>query len=1134
MSKRCLQSLYLPPAYFMLRLSLCVCLWLASWLSLGQEHLSDSLLLQEQNALATADLPEEQRKQAADWLGQAQQWLRQAQTAQSDRQALEQAVREAPARLLATKKLLAQPEKSLRLPSLDLSRPLEGLEIQLTEEEKALSEDKAALEKQGLVLTELLSAATTGGNQIAELETQLAEVEAELKTISPSPTTPLERAYRFLLEAKRLWLQAELERLRLRQSNLPLLTELNRAERDLLALKVAERQALVERLRQAVQAARTRQVLGAANRARQALTAHELEIRPDWAKNVKLWEELEALLGQEQTLKAQVEQRKRVLETWQDDFAKTQQAIALAGADETLAQLLHKRLRSLPAATAFQAEAKVRTDRLRQAIASRLEIEGRLLKLSDLDSLVEARLQKLPSEVSAVRRTVLAIQWREALQNRREALTALQQEYTRYLSALSELDAREKQLLRLSKAYRAYIERNLLWIRYQGIPQAGKQIPAWLQAAPNAFQALAQQLWQSLQRNWQLPALVVLGEIALLLLRARIKQDLANLAQTTRSIRTDRFRNSLRALLDTLLLAAPVPLLLFGLGVWLKRTAPLDHLAADLAEALIAAAEPWATLGLLRQVCRPDGLAHRHLRWLAATRTELARQLHWFQYWTSGCTFVIACSGGLNPTPTSLGLGRWTFVVLMLSASALVFYLWRKSGPILSELAATRPSWVVTYQPLWLPLAVALPVVIAAGAAIGYYYAALYLSEAIFRVLVYFVALMLVKDFLLRWLYVTERRLRYQEILRRREEIKAQREEVSESEVPAVEEPQVDFGRLSEQTRRLLRVGLATAGIGGLWLIWKDAVPALVFLEQVTLPMTTTKLIGGVRKEVPLTLADAATGLLLGLITVLAAKNLPGLLEFVLFQRLPLNKGARYAWTALSQYLIAAVGIYVIFSSLGVQWEDIQWLIAALSVGVGFGLQEVVANFISGLILLFERPIRVGDLVTIGNVTGTVSRIRIRATTILNWDRQELIIPNKNFITGEFINWTLTDTINRIRIEVGIAYSSDVEQAMRLIEEAAAEHPEVLTDPKPLVSFEGFGDNALLLVLRAYLGKLDDRLATITELHQAIYAKFRAAGIEIAFPQRDVHLDTSRPLEVMVRQAEPLKRPAPEVNQTSS
>ncbi|MEW8561158.1 MAG: mechanosensitive ion channel domain-containing protein, partial [Candidatus Thiodiazotropha sp.] len=147
---------------------------------------------------------------------------------------------------------------------------------------------------------------------------------------------------------------------------------------------------------------------------------------------------------------------------------------------------------------------------------------------------------------------------------------------------------------------------------------------------------------------------------------------------------------------------------------------------------------------------------------------------------------------------------------------------------------------------------------------------------------------------------------------------------------------------------------------------------------------------------------------------------------------------------------------------------------------------------------------------------GVVSRIRIRATTITNYDKQELLIPNKEFITGRVINWTLTDKVNRIIITVGVAYGSDVNKAMELMIETAEENENVLQEPKPVATFEAFGDSSLTLLLRAYLGSMDNRLATITALHEGINNKFLEAGIEIPFPQRDLHLVSANPLRVKI------------------
>jgi potassium efflux system protein len=169
-------------------------------------------------------------------------------------------------------------------------------------------------------------------------------------------------------------------------------------------------------------------------------------------------------------------------------------------------------------------------------------------------------------------------------------------------------------------------------------------------------------------------------------------------------------------------------------------------------------------------------------------------------------------------------------------------------------------------------------------------------------------------------------------------------------------------------------------------------------------------------------------------------------------------------------------------------------------------LQEIFANFVSGLIILFERPIRVGDTVTVGTVSGTVTRIRMRATTITDWDWKELIVPNKEFITGQLVNWTLSDPVLRLRLPVGIAYGSDTKKATEVLMRVAKDDPVVLNDPPPLVVFHGFGDSTLDFELRVFIPSIDHFIKLRHHLNMAIDSAFRKAGIEIAFPQRDIHI----------------------------
>jgi potassium efflux system protein len=306
-------------------------------------------------------------------------------------------------------------------------------------------------------------------------------------------------------------------------------------------------------------------------------------------------------------------------------------------------------------------------------------------------------------------------------------------------------------------------------------------------------------------------------------------------------------------------------------------------------------------------------------------------------------------------------------------------------------------------------------------------------------------------------------------------------------------------------------------GLIATWFIWVEVLPALGILDTWNLgstmvDQTVAYMEDGVQKfrtesiREYITVADALIAIVIGLLTFTAARNIPGLMEIMLLVRLPLDASTRYAARMIARYFIIVVGLATSFSIVGIGWAKVQWLAAGLTVGLGFGLQEIFANFVSGLIILFERPVRIADVVTIGDVSGVVSRIQIRATTITDWDRKEYIVPNKEFVTGRLLNWTLSDQTNRIVIDVGVAYGSDTSHARSLLLEAAEQHPDVMSDPGPVATFEGFGDSTLNLRLRCYLPNLDNRLMSITQIHESIDQKFKDAGLEISFPQRDLHI----------------------------
>ncbi len=226
-------------------------------------------------------------------------------------------------------------------------------------------------------------------------------------------------------------------------------------------------------------------------------------------------------------------------------------------------------------------------------------------------------------------------------------------------------------------------------------------------------------------------------------------------------------------------------------------------------------------------------------------------------------------------------------------------------------------------------------------------------------------------------------------------------------------------------------------------------------------------------------------------------------------QHIVIERGAREALITLFGYVAFVIALLIGLTQAGVELGGLAIVSGALALGIGFGLQEIANNFVSGLILLFERPIRAGDFITVGEIDGFVRKISIRATEIETLDNQNVLVPNSELVSGRVTNWVLRDTQGRLRVTVGIAYGSDVETVREILEQVAREHPEVITDgraPAPRALFMGFGDSSLDFELRCRINRIDRRFTVTSDLNFAINAAFKEAGIAIPFPQRDLHI----------------------------
>lgn len=234
------------------------------------------------------------------------------------------------------------------------------------------------------------------------------------------------------------------------------------------------------------------------------------------------------------------------------------------------------------------------------------------------------------------------------------------------------------------------------------------------------------------------------------------------------------------------------------------------------------------------------------------------------------------------------------------------------------------------------------------------------------------------------------------------------------------------------------------------------------------------------------------------------------LFKYVVYKFLSESKvelGVRVAIGSILKYIILTIGFIVIIQTVGINLSSLTILLGALGVGIGFGLQNITNNFVSGLIILFERPVKVGDRIEVAGVAGNVTRISMRATTIITNDNISIIVPNSEFISSTVINWSHTDRNVRFNFPVGVAYKEDPEKVKNLLLEVAGENEGVLKDPKPDVLFDNYGDSSLNFNLRVWTSRYIDRPGVLkSQLYYEIFKRFKEAGVEIPFPQRDIHI----------------------------
>ncbi|MEQ5127270.1 mechanosensitive channel MscK [Providencia alcalifaciens] len=686
---------------------------------------------------------------------------------------------------------------------------------------------------------------------------------------------------------------------------------------------------------------------------------------------------------------------------------------------------------------------------------------------------------------------------------RRELLDELNLQLGGQISQAINLQLDQNQLLSVVSSLEHTLAQQIFWVN-SNKPMDIEWLKAFPEAAKNQLTHLDFDFSLSSLKKGLLSSLwvtipLLLAALIFIWLNRKITQRLHDIDLRLSSLRNDSVLNTPLALLLTLLQTIPISLVVIAIGYWFLKTGNLQ--GEFIWSYFLQLAIFWALFELTFRVLKPQGIAEKHFNIEHENAQRMRRRMVRLSVPLIPLIFF-STYGMINPLKVSedvIGQLVVSICLLLLCIFTIPFckQVWKETG---SHLTRSILITLLTFSPLIL-----IGLMIA-----GYYYTTLRLANRWLDSLYLLVLWYITYNVCLRGLSLGARKLAYKRALERR----AQSKQQEETENEPIKEPPMTIELISQQSLRLTTMVLFIIFAFAFYAIWSDFITIFSFLDSIQLWSYTATSAEGANIMQHVTLANLILAVVIVVVAWIMTRNLPGLLEVLVLSRLKLRQGSTYAITTMLTYVIVSIGAIASLGMIGVTWNQLQWLAAALTVGLGFGLQEIFANFVSGIILLFERPIRIGDTVTIGTYSGTISKIRIRATTIVDFDRKEVIIPNKAFVTERLINWSLSDTVTRITVSLGVAYGSDLEKVKRVLLQAATSNSKVMTDPAPAAYFLSFGASTLDHELRFYVRQIGERTITSDEVNREIDRLCRENDINIAFNQLEVHLHNNQGDEV--------------------
>ena len=1017
-------------------------------------------------------------------------------------------------------------ERAKAMALVEIEGEIAGLHVQLAEAQTQLESKQKSLQ-------DLLKRPAQLRRSIAQYEQTLTKLQEKLARPKPADESPrLIRARRTSLRAQQAALEAQLKAADREVAISKREMSITQNQQALFTRKVHRLEALIKTW-ESVREYRQSDV--GYIEMRQTRESLKQMASPNWpeagnflqklaAQNLSLSQTLIELDAKEQEASKTAKLLETRLDQTREDFELTKRRVDMMGLTRKAGQWLQSRRETLRKS---RANSKVALQRRNEILRVNLANDDLIQERQDylvLKNKVYEQLDNLEASLSSQQNEVLTMQAYLLLESRRKLFEETGKSYLKYLKQLNGQEGAQKKLDTLSEEYRDFINQRLLWTQSADLVSPSdvnisKNVILWV-FNPANWRIFLRDLGLSMGSGTTIWGLLLLGLLAVIFLKPRIRR---NILVHGGKASTEGMGGTLALMLWILIQTAGIPILLYLAVLHLKALPMGDYFTRAVCSGLAVALATVIFLRLTVRFCKKGGPGRTHFLWNEPVCDLVVRSAGTLLFFFVPLLFlVVMIQNGPQTQGFRSSLGRFLF---LLSLIPVLFVFWRtlrKSSPLTQSIHQGRPDgWPSKYLPLWSTLVLLCPVALMGLTILGYYFTAYQLAWSLTEMAWLFLILAIAHSVMLRGLRSAQLKLAIRKAEREREEAarKALEADADPEEsiqtTPPVSAPSMDLEEINEQTSMLIRSVILVVGLIGLWFIWADVFPAFRFLDNVSL---WTQEIGVDKAGTPILKSITLLNLIIAIIifaaTFIAVKSGTALLEILMARSSNLDAGSQQSFGLIGQYAIFMVGLFAGLNALGIGWSQFQWLAAAMTVGLSFGLKDIFANFVSGIIILFERPIRLGDTVTVSGSSGTVSKIRIRSTTITDWDRRELIVPNQDFLSKQITNWSLSDKVRRVVIDVGIGYGSDAKKADELLLKIAKENKLVLDNPGPSVYFEGFGADSLDFKLRVFV-PLSDAIKVQNQIRHQINRMFQEAGIEIPFAQRDVHMDTGAgPLDI--------------------